>query len=50
VVSTTGPPTTIILGWLFLGESLSAYQALGVALILVGIIIVDLVRTARRAA
>lgn len=45
VVSTAGPPTTIILGWLILGESLSAYQALGVALILIGIVVVDLVRS-----
>jgi drug/metabolite transporter (DMT)-like permease len=48
VVSTAGPPTTIILGWLLLGESLSAYQALGVALILIGIAVVDLVRSRRK--
>lgn len=49
VVSTAGPPTTILLGWMFLGERLSGWQALGVALILIGIVIVDLVRAGKRA-
>jgi drug/metabolite transporter (DMT)-like permease len=44
VVSTAGPPTTILLGWLFLDESLTAWQLLGVALIIGGILVVDLVR------
>jgi drug/metabolite transporter (DMT)-like permease len=49
VISTAGPPTTILLGWLFFGESLNRWQVLGVALILAGIVVVDLVRVRRRA-
>jgi drug/metabolite transporter (DMT)-like permease len=45
VVSTAGPPTTILLGWLFLGEQLNPWQAVGVVLILSGIAVVDLVRS-----
>ena len=48
VVSTAGPPTTILLGWLFLDESLTAWQLLGVALIIGGIVVVDLVRVRKR--
>jgi drug/metabolite transporter (DMT)-like permease len=48
VVSTAGPPTTILLGWMFLGERLSLWQVLGVVLILVGIVVVDLVRARKK--
>jgi len=48
LVSTVSPPTTILLGWLFLDESINVWQGLGVALILVGIGVVDLVRSRER--
>ena len=44
VVSTVGPPTTILLGaWLF-GERFSIAQWLGVALIVVGILVLEALR------
>ena len=45
LVSTVGPPTTILLGWLFLGERLSTTQLLGVALILSGVLSLELARS-----
>ncbi len=45
LVSTAGPPTTILLAWLLLGERMSAWQLTGVALIVGGILVLDLART-----
>lgn len=42
VISTIGPPTTIALAWMFLGESLNLWQVAGVGLILAGILVLDL--------
>ncbi len=42
VVSTVGPPTTILLGAFLLGEALSRAQWLGVALIVAGILVLEL--------
>ena len=47
VVSTVGPPTTIVLGALLLGEMLSGAQWAGVALIATGILVLELSRAAR---
>lgn len=47
VVSTAGPPTTILLGWLLLGERLSAIQFAGVALIVAGVLTLDLAKLRR---
>lgn len=44
VVSTVGPPTTILLGAWLLNERLSATQWLGVALIVGGIIVLEVLR------
>jgi drug/metabolite transporter (DMT)-like permease len=44
IVSTVGPPTTILLAWLLLGERLTGWQWLGVALILSGVLSIDLAR------
>lgn len=44
VLSTVGPPTTALLAWTLLGERLSAWQWLGVAMIVVGILVLDLAR------
>lgn len=41
VVSTVGPPTTIVLAWLFLGETLRGWQIVGVGLILVGVLVLE---------
>jgi drug/metabolite transporter (DMT)-like permease len=45
VVTTVGPPTTALLAWWLLGESLTGWQMLGMALILAGILVLDLART-----
>lgn len=47
VVSTAGPPTTIVLGWLLLSERLSAMQFAGVALIVAGVLALDLAKLRR---
>ena len=44
LVSTVGPPTTIVFGWLFLGEHLTPVQLLGVVLILAGVLSLELAR------
>ncbi len=49
IVSTAGPPTTIALAWFFLDERMTAWQFAGVALILGGIVVLDLARGKRRA-
>ena len=49
VVSSLGPPTTILLAWLLLGERMSAWQLTGVALIVGGILVLDLTRGAKPA-
>ena len=41
LVSTVGPPTTIVLAWLFFGERMTRWQMLGVALIVGGIFALD---------
>jgi drug/metabolite transporter (DMT)-like permease len=48
VVSTVGPPTTLLLAWLFLSESLNRWQVIGAALILLGILMLDLTQLRRR--
>ena len=48
LVSTAGPPTTILLAWLLLDEQMSAWQLAGVALIVGGILVLDLARSRRR--
>lgn len=45
VLSTVGPPTTVLLAWLLLDERLIAWQWLGVALIVAGILALDLERS-----
>lgn len=45
VMSTVGPPTTVILAWFLLGERLSAWQWVGIALIVLGILVLDLTRS-----
>jgi len=45
LVSTAGPPTTILLAWLLLDERMSAWQLTGVALIVGGILVLDLARS-----
>lgn len=45
LVSTAGPPTTILLAWLLLDERMTAWQLAGVALIVGGILVLDLART-----
>ena len=41
VVSTVGPPTTVLMAWAFLGERLSAWQLTGVALIVCSIVLLE---------
>lgn len=45
VMSTVGPPTTVILAWFLLGERLSGWQWVGIALIVLGILVLDLTRS-----
>lgn len=45
VISTVGPPTTVVLAWALLGERLSAWQWAGMALIVLGILVLDLARS-----
>ncbi len=42
VLSTAGPPTTLFLAWLILGERLIVWQLGGIALIVGGILVLDL--------
>jgi drug/metabolite transporter (DMT)-like permease len=44
VVSTVSPPTTIVLAWLLLGERMTVAQLLGAALIVIGILALDLAK------
>jgi len=48
LVSTVGPPTTIVLAWLLFGERMSWLQLAGVALIVCGILVLDLAVFTRR--
>ncbi len=48
VVSTLGPPTTILLGWGLLGERLSVTQIGGVVLIVASVLVIELMRIAPR--
>jgi drug/metabolite transporter (DMT)-like permease len=48
IVSTVGPPFTIVVAWLLLDEQLTAGQLLGTVLIVAGILAVE--RARRRAA
>lgn len=50
VLSTVGPPTTVVLAWALLGERLNGWQWLGIALIVAGILALDLARVAGRGA
>lgn len=50
VVSTLGPPTTILLGWALLGERLTVMQIAGVALIVGSVLVIELVRMSPRRA
>jgi drug/metabolite transporter (DMT)-like permease len=45
VLSSVGPPTTVLLAFFLLGERLSAWQWVGMALIVLGIMVLDLART-----
>ncbi len=45
LVSTAGPPTTILLAWLWLDERMTGWQLTGVALIVGGILVLDLARS-----
>lgn len=45
VITTVGPPTTVILAYWLLGERLTLWQVLGMALIVCGILVLDLART-----
>jgi drug/metabolite transporter (DMT)-like permease len=45
VLSTVGPPTTVLLAFTLLEERLSAWQWTGMALIVLGILVLDLART-----
>jgi drug/metabolite transporter (DMT)-like permease len=45
VLSTVGPPTTVVLAWILLDERLTLWQWLGIALIVLGILVLDLERT-----
>jgi len=45
VLSTVGPPTTVLLAFTLLDERLSAWQWAGMALIVLGILVLDLART-----
>lgn len=46
VLSTVGPPTTVVLAWALLGERLNPWQWLGILLIVAGILALDLARAA----
>ena len=46
VLSTVGPPTTVLIAWALLGERLGGWQWLGIALIVGGILALDLARAA----
>ncbi|MGE0583225.1 MAG: DMT family transporter [Steroidobacteraceae bacterium] len=48
LVSTVGPPTTIVLAWLFFGERMAPSQLVGVVLIVGGIFVLDAAVTRRR--
>lgn len=48
IVSTAGPPTTLLLAWIFFGERLTPMQFFGMALIVAGILSLELARLARR--
>lgn len=48
LVSTAGPPATILLAWLVLGERLAPLQLAGVGLIVGGILVLDVARLRRR--
>lgn len=50
VVSTLGPPTTILLGWGLLGERLTPMQIAGVVLIVGSVLVIELVRMRPRRA
>lgn len=50
LVSTVGPPFTILVAWAVLGERLHLGQLAGAALIVAGILVVERARIARRAA
>ncbi len=45
ILSTAGPPTTLLLAWFLLGERMSAWQLAGVALIVGGILVLDLLKS-----
>lgn len=47
IVSTVGPPTTALLAWFLLGETLGPGQILGTALIVGGVLLLDLSRARR---
>lgn len=49
VLSTVGPPTTVVLAWGLLGERLSIWQWAGMALIVLGILVLDLARSGGQA-
>jgi len=49
VLSSVGPPTTVVLAWALLGERLSAWQWAGMALIVLGILVLDLARRSSKA-
>jgi len=44
LVSTVGPPTTLFAAWLLLGERMNGWQYAGVALILLGILALDVAK------
>jgi drug/metabolite transporter (DMT)-like permease len=46
VVSTMGPPTTVLLAWALLGERLSGWQIAGVVLIIASVLLLELRRAA----
>lgn len=46
VVSTVGPPTTVLLAWFFVGERLSAWQLTGVALIVCSVVLLEVTQKA----
>jgi len=48
VVSTLGPPTTLVAGWAFLGERLTPTQIAGSALIVVSVFAIEWLRVAQR--
>lgn len=50
LVSTVGPPFTIVVAWAVLGERLHLAQLVGAALIVGGILVVERARLSRRAA